>query len=240
MFSFLKRKPTVHFPFHELGTDFHSHILPGIDDGSPDTETSISLIKGLRELGYTKFVGTPHVMEDIWKNDASSILSSKLKLDAALQHVDISENIRMAAEYLVDPNFEMLLRNREKLLTIKDNWVLIEVSFIAPPPQLRNVLFEMQLQGYQPVFAHPERYSYFHLRKNALQEIKDAGCFFQCNLLSFSGYYGPNVQEAAEKLAENHEVDLLGTDLHHQRHLEALQQLKLTKSLGKVLDHLKR
>ena len=97
----------------------------------------------------------------------------------------------------------------------------------------------MQLQGYQPVFAHPERYQYFHLRKNALQEIRDAGCLFQCNLLSFSGYYGPNVLKAAESMAAQKMVDLLGTDLHHERHLEGLQQLKLSKALAQILEQIK-
>ncbi len=191
------------------------------------------------ELGYENFVGTPHVMEDIWKNDRESILASKDILDASLKEADIKHHVRPAAEYLVDANFELLLRGQEKLLTIKDNWVLIEVSFIAPPPQFRDVIFEMQLQGYQPVFAHPERYQYFHLRKNALQEIRDAGCLFQCNLLSFSGYYGPNVLKAAESMAAQKMVDLLGTDLHHERHLEGLQQLKLSKALAQILEQIK-
>ena len=239
MFSFFNRTPKEPFPFHQLKTDYHSHILPGIDDGSPDAETSISLIRGLIDLGYENFVGTPHVMEDIWKNDKQSILQSLSVLNASLKEANIIKEIRPAAEYLVDSNFEMLLRSKEKLLTIKDNWVLIEVSFIAPPPQFREVIFEMQLQGYQPVFAHPERYQYFHVQKNALQEIRDAGCLFQCNLLSFSGYYGPNVLKAAESLAEKKMVDLLGTDLHHERHIECLQQLKLSKALAKVLEQVK-
>lgn len=236
MFSFFKRSSKEPFPFDQLKTDFHSHILPGIDDGSPDTDTSITLIKGLVELGYENLVGTPHVMEDIWKNDDRSILRSHTLLNASLREAGINNQIRPAAEYLVDGNFESLLRNKEKLLTINDNWVLIEVSFIAPPPQLREVIFEMQLQGYQPVFAHPERYNYYHHRKNALEEIRNAGCLLQCNLLSFAGYYGPNVLKAAESMATDEMVDLLGTDLHHQRHLEGLRQLKLSKGLGLAMD----
>ena len=236
MFSFFKRTPKEPFPFNQLKTDFHSHILPGIDDGSPDAETSISLVKGLIDLGYENLVGTPHVMEDIWKNDKETIFQSLTLLNASLRESRIDQEIRPAAEYLVDANFEKLLRNKEKLLTIKDNWVLIEVSFIAPPPQLREVIFEMQLQGYQPVFAHPERYRFYQHRKNALEEIRNAGCLLQCNLLSFAGYYGPNELRAAESLATYKMVDLFGTDLHHQRHLDALRQLKLTKVLGLALE----
>lgn len=236
MFSFFKRKSQDPFPFHLLKTDYHSHIIPGIDDGSPDVDTSILLIKGLIELGYENFVGTPHVMEDIWRNNTETISTAHKKLQEFLSNSQVDKQIRPAAEYLVDANFEKLLYGKEKLLTINENWVLIEISFIQPPIQLKDIIFEMQIQGYQPVFAHPERYNYYHNRKSELQEIKSAGCLFQSNMLSFSGYYGPDILKAAEWLANNNLVDLLGTDLHHERHLDALRNLKLTKALTKVLE----
>jgi tyrosine-protein phosphatase YwqE len=114
--------------------------------------------------------------------------------------------------------------------------VLIEISFIQPPIQLKDIIFEMQMQGYQPVFAHPERYHYYFSKKNELEEIRSAGCLFQSNLLSFSGYYGPDVLRSAEWLATMNMVDLLSTDIHHERHLGALRQLKQTKALDLVLD----
>lgn len=232
---FFKRKSKEPFPFHRLKTDYHSHIIPGIDDGAPDTAASLTLINGLMELGYENFTGTPHVMEDIWRNNTRTITAAHQQLQGALKDAGIDKQVRPAAEYLVDANFEQLIHEKKQLLTIKDNWVLFEISFIQPPMQLRDIVFELQMQGYQPVFAHPERYNYYHTKQDELQELKSAGCLFQSNILSFSGYYGPDVLKAAERLAKNKMVDLLGTDIHHERHLAALRNLPLTDALGLVL-----
>lgn len=236
MLSFLKRNTTNDFPFHELKVDVHSHILPGIDDGSTDEENSLMLIKGLIELGFEQFTGTPHVMEDIWRNNTESILDAHERLMNVLETEGITHPVRPAAEYLVDAHFEDLLRSKTPLLTIRDNMVLIEISFIEPPIQLKEVIFEMQMQGYQPVLAHPERYGFYHHNRQEMEDIKNTGCLFQSNLLSFSGYYGKDVLRSVERLAKEGKIDLLGTDLHHERHLDALRQLKLTKALGNVLE----
>jgi tyrosine-protein phosphatase YwqE len=155
-----------------------------------------------------------------------------------MNQAGISNEVRMAAEYLVDGNFTRLLEENEKLLTIQKNWVLIEISFIEPPRNLKEMIFEMQIQGYHPVFAHPERYNYYYKRLDELKAIRDSGCIFQSNILSFSGYYGPAALQCAEWMADKGMVDLLGSDLHHERHLEALRNLKLTKALTKVMDHM--
>jgi protein-tyrosine phosphatase len=235
MFSFFKKTPPPSFPFSELSTDIHSHILPGIDDGAPDVDTSISLINGMLELGFQSFTGTPHVMEDMYRNTSETIANAHALLLNALAENDIDVPVRAAAEYLMDGNLEKLLTNKTPLLTIRENWVLFEVSFIQPPINLKHIIFEMQLQGYQPVLAHPERYNYYYSKKAALEEIHALGCLFQSNLLSFSGYYGPAAQQSAEYLAEKGFTTLLGTDLHHERHLSALKELKMTKALGKVM-----
>jgi protein-tyrosine phosphatase len=238
MFSFLKRNTTPEFPFHELKVDVHSHILPGIDDGAPDEQTSLMLVKGLIDLGFEEFTGTPHVMEDIWRNNTETILAAHERLTIALKSAGIDCSVRPAAEYLVDAHFEALLHTKTPLLTVRDNLVLIEISFIEPPIQLKEVIFEMQMQGYQPILAHPERYGFYQHNKRGVEEIKNTGCLFQSNLLSFSGYYGKEVLSFAERLAKEGMIDVLGTDLHHERHLEALKQLKLTKALFRVLEKL--
>lgn len=236
LFHFFSSKSASPFPFHLLKKDVHSHIIPGVDDGSPDEATSVNLIKGLIDLGYEAFTATPHVMEDIWKNNTQSISEGHARLLAALQAAGISHPVQKAAEYLIDGNFEKLLEEKTPLLTIKDNWVLVEISFVQPPLQFKEILFEMQMQGYQPVLAHPERYAHYHFNKAELEAIKNTGCLFQSNLLSFSGYYGPEILQFAERMAKYGLVDLLGTDLHHERHLSALRNLKFTKALQLVIE----
>jgi protein-tyrosine phosphatase len=236
MFSFFHRKQKEIFPFHQLKTDVHAHLLPGIDDGSPDVATSLRLIKSMIELGFEAFTATPHVMQDIWKNTNESILTAHSRLLSALQTANIQNKVVAAAEYMVDENLESLLQEKIPLRTIRENWVLIEISFLQPPFQLKQILFELQLQGYQPILAHPERYLYYTNRTNDLIELKELGCKLQANLLSFAGYYGKEVLRFAEQLADQQLINLLGTDLHHDRHLEGLRQLRYSKTLQKLME----
>ena len=236
LFHFFRKPSTAPFPFHVLKTDVHAHLIPGVDDGSPDAETSIAMIKGMIELGFENFTATPHVMEDIWRNNTQTIMAGFDVLQAALDENKIHQPVRPAAEYLVDGNFEDLLAAKVPLLTIRDNWVLFEISFVQPPRQLKEVIFEMQMQGYQPVLAHPERYAFYHADLSSLEDIRNSGCLLQANLLSYAGYYGPEIRKAVEKLSRKGWIDLLGTDLHHERHLQALQDLQLTPSLAAVME----
>jgi tyrosine-protein phosphatase YwqE len=236
MFSFFHRKQKEIFPFHQLKTDVHAHLLPGIDDGSPDLSTSLHLMKSMIDLGFQHFTATPHVMQDIWKNSDESITKAHSLLSVALVENKINYPLVAAAEYMVDENLEQLLKNKTPLRTIRDNWVLIEISFLQPPLQLNNILFEMQLQGYQPILAHPERYLYYANNLSELVKLRDMGCKLQSNLLSFSGYYGKEVLRFAERMVDQQLISLLGTDLHHQRHLEGLKTLHYSKSLQKLMS----
>jgi protein-tyrosine phosphatase len=206
-----------------LRCDLHSHLIPGIDDGSPDLETSIRLIRGLIELGYKKIITTPHINADIFPNTSAIIRAGQAIVTEELRRRHIDVEFRAAAEYLMDERFSNSLATGEPLLTLKDNWVLVELSFAVPAINLREILFDMQLKGYQPVLAHPERYLYFGANKKWYDQLRDVGCFFQLNLLSFAGHYGPDSRQLAEFLVKKRYVDLLGTDLHHEKHLEILR-----------------
>jgi len=107
-----------------------------------------------------------------------------------------------AAEYLMDDLFVRMLDNDEPLLTLRDRLVLVELSFAVPAINLKEILFALQLKGYQPVLAHPERYLYFGANKGWYDQLRDAGCLFQLNLMSFSGYYGPESRQLVEYLVK--------------------------------------
>ena len=233
MFSIFKKKRSVSVDLSALVTDMHSHLLPGIDDGSPDDATSLTLIKGLQQLGFRQFITTPHIMWDVHRNNATSIGGAHAQLQAALQVEQLNVPVRAAAEYFLDDHFDQLLAQDVPLLTIKDRMVLVEFSFVTMPMNVKEKLFEMQIKGYKPILAHPERYSYLLPQKQWYDELKQAGCYFQVNLLSLTGYYGKPAQELASYLIKKQYVDFLGTDLHHERHLAALQSSPL------LMDHVK-
>ena len=243
MFSIFKKRPQHPPDLSGLVTDMHSHLVPGIDDGATDVANSIELINGLRELGYQKFITTPHVLWDIFKNNSATITPSYEALKAGLAENKINTPIKFAAEYFLDYHVDELIEDQKPLLTIKDNWVLVEFSFVSAPLDLKEKLFSLQMSGYQPVIAHPERYTYFGRTKEQYEEFKEAGHYLQVNLLSLTGYYGKIVQEIAQMLVKNKYVDFLGTDLHHIRHLNALQSasqltdtIKLLQDSGTLLN----
>src|SRR5439155_20763493 len=105
MFSIFKKKNKTSLDLSGIGTDMHSHLLPGIDDGSPDVATSLQLIAGLQELGYKKFITTPHILWDMYKNDAVSITSAHAGLKHALLQNNMDVPITAAAEYFLDDHF---------------------------------------------------------------------------------------------------------------------------------------
>lgn len=233
---FGKKKPATPFDFSLLGTDMHSHLLPGIDDGATDIENSLELIKGLHSLGYKKFITTPHIMAGMYHNTPEIINDRLALVRQALEQHNIPVTIHAAAEYFLDEHVEELLQKREPLLTLSENLVLTEFSMAQPPMNIKDILFEMQMQGYQPVIAHPERYTYLIQDKKFYHELKDIGCYFQLNILSLTGGYGKVVSELAQYLLKNNFYNLLGTDLHHLRHLDALHNPALAEPINKILS----
>lgn len=233
---FSRKKNTEKTDLGWLGADMHSHLVPGIDDGSPDLATSLELVRGMMELGYKKIITTPHVLKEVYPNTEDTILPGiqKLKEAAAAEGLDV--DLSAAAEYFIDEHFEEHLKSRKPLLRLSGNLVLVEFSMITAPMDLQEILFEMQMQDYQPVIAHPERYIYLSRKKEFYDELKNNGCYFQLNLLSLIGHYGSSVQQLAEHLIKQNHYDLAGTDLHNAKHLDALRKLASSPLLKKLKE----
>jgi protein-tyrosine phosphatase len=157
-------------------------------------------------------------------------------LKEAVKTEGLNVEIHAAAEYFLDDHVEQLVKENQPLLTISGNMVLVEFSMAYPSHSLKDILFGMQMQNYQPVIAHPERYAYLESNKVFYDELKDIGCMFQLNLLSLGGHYGRSVQELAQYLVKKGYYDLVGTDLHNARHLEALKNPAIGVSLQKLFD----
>jgi protein-tyrosine phosphatase len=147
-------------------------------------------------------------------------------LQKALLAADIPMQVTAAAEYMLDDYFMELLQQQKPLRTLHKNLLLTEIPYTSEPVNLPEMVFHIITEGYQPVLAHPERYFYFHNNFKDYHKLKDLGFILQVNLLSLAGYYGKNAAEAARYLLDKGLVDLVGTDLHHGRHLSAFQSQK--------------
>jgi len=224
MFNFFKKKGTdITLTGLPISTDIHSHVLPGIDDGSPDIDTSIKLLKGLQNLGIKKMVATPHVIADLYRNTPATINNALAILKPVMAREQVDIELTAAAEYMMDDYLLKLLRSNERLLTIHNNIVLTEQSYATPTVNLNEIAFIMLSLGYRPIMAHPERYGYYHGNYEAYTHLKDMGFLLQVNLLSLTGYYGKAVAKAAKYILDNDMADFVGTDLHHERHLDMLR-----------------
>lgn len=220
-----------------LSVDMHSHLLPGIDDGLEEVEQSVEFIRQLKKLGYRKLICTPHILSDLYPNSPKTILPKLELVRKALKTAGVDIQIEAAAEYMVDHDFaELIARStKEDLLTINGTYILIEMSYLSPSPNIDQVIFDLRMLGLQPILAHPERYNYYHHHFDQYERFKELGCKLQVNLLSLSGGYGGNVKKTAEKLFKHQMVDFLGTDMHHDRHLAMLHHLASKPELYEIV-----
>lgn len=233
---FWKKSKTAPADLSWLVADMHSHLVPGIDDGAPDAETGLLLIEGLQRLGYKKLFTTPHILSDMYPNTPETIGAGLDTLQAALRAAGNDIPVQAAAEYFVDAQFAEMVKAQAPLLKLRDNLILVEASTFSAPMEFKEVLFELQLQNYQPIIAHPERYTYLKQDPGYLDDLRYNGCYFQLNLMSLAGHYGALSRELAENLIRKGYYDFVGTDIHHPQHLPVLEKAAASPQLEKLKD----
>lgn len=235
MLTFFRSKPILKdlIPDHHI--DIHSHLLPGIDDGARTFEDTLRLTQALQGMGISQFITTPHIIQQVWENTHEQILEKKAATILELEKNNITAPFHAAAEYLMDDQFVQLFQSGN-LLTLKDNYVLVEISYINAPIQLYSILFDLQIAGYIPVLAHPERYLFYHNNFNEYLKLKRAGCLFQLNLLSVVGYYGAAITKTAEQLLQKGMYTYVGSDVHHDNHITAFDQKVKLKDVAPLKE----
>ena len=210
--------------FLPSSTDVHSHLLPGIDDGVRTIEESLSVIKYLKQLGFSKLITTPHIMSDYYKNTPAIIHSKLEEVKGAIETENLEIELEAAAEYYLDEWFYEQIINDKELLTFGDNYLLFETSFTVEPLLLKEIIFKLNSSGYKPVFAHPERYFYLHENQTLLDDLIGQGLLFQLNLLSLSGYYSKPVEKMAIQLLKRNAIAFVGSDCHNLVQANALKE----------------
>ncbi|MCF8217558.1 MAG: hypothetical protein K9J21_01090 [Bacteroidales bacterium] len=221
--------------FSAFSTDMHSHLIPGIDDGVKSIEESVEMIRGLHDLGFSKLITTPHIMNDIYQNNRDTICKGLDYVREAAAKTGLPVKVDAAAEYLLDDGFQEKLKDNN-LLTMGDDHVLIEMSYIMEPVNLNHVIFDIQIAGYKVILAHAERYLFWAGRKERYHELIDRSVYLQLNILSLAGYYGNEVKKNAEWLLENDMYSFIGTDLHNSKYLSALHQFQYQPLVKKLID----
>ena len=219
-----------------LNSDIHSHLIPGIDDGSQSMEVTIELLKKFISLGYKKVITTPHVMSDYYLNTPEIINQGLENVRKSIEENQLEIKIEAAAEYNLEPSFEDLINDKNILTFGKDNFLLFELSFFSEPQNLNEVIWSMREAGYNPVLAHVERYAYWHNDYDKVEEMVNRGVKLQMNIGSLTGSYGPEIKLFAEKLVDDEVVEFVGSDCHHIQHLEMLDYAKKLPYFHKLIQ----
>ena len=171
----------------------------------------------MKKLGFPRS-GTPHTYSGLYNNTNESIRNSFYQLKKNLKSkIEVS----YASEYLIESSLIEKAENKS-LLTVKDNLVLVEMSYMHPPENINDILFHIILNDYIPILAHPERYNFYQNIKK-FYDLKDRGCLFQLNLLSTTGYYGGESIKKCDEFLKNNLIDFLGSDIHNNTHIDAFE-----------------
>lgn len=221
MLFFRKKYSLGEAGFFKGFTDYHSHILPGVDDGCKKVEDSLRILDYFQSLGFEKVFLTPHVMRDFPNSEEH--LKEVFNEFKTLYKGGIE--LALAAEYMADSDFSNHLQSG--LLQLHDKRVLIETSYLARINNFEEQLGNAAMSGYLPVVAHAERYTY--MEDGEYRDLLDKGYEMQLNLLSLTNYYGPGLEERALKMLRSGFYTYLGTDIHRLHSFETFEKkIKLT------------
>lgn len=222
-----------------LTADVHSHILPGVDDGSQNREESTAILEELHRLGVRKVIFTPHVSRSMFPNQADDLQARFAAFLPTLPETLRTEmRFHLASEYMVD---EFFAASPDRLCWPDGKHILIEMSYYERSREIRDEIFNLQMDGYQPVLAHPERYVFYQKawdKKKGVPELKEfieAGCQLQLNVMSLTGAYGEGSMAILHWLLDNDMYSFIGTDVHARRQIDHFNGLQITAAqLDKV------
>jgi len=209
MWPFRKKHSLADSGIFQGFTDWHSHILPGVDDGVQTMDEALDILALYEKIGIKAVWLTPHIMEDV-PNTTARLKERFNELKAAYSG---SVRLRLAAEYMLDNLFCERLDDNDLLpLGEKRDQLLVETSYYNPPMSLHGTLERIRSKGFHPVLTHPERYGY--MEDSDYGKLKREGVRFQINLPSLAGFYGREVRRKAKRLLAKGYADLYGTDTH--------------------------
>lgn len=203
---------------HELltdGTDTHSHILPGVDDGAPDLASSLDIIRELSKRGIRRICCTPHIMLRYPQNTPENLRNhfQHFRDNIREQLGEDSISLHLAAEYMIDEGFESALKQPGGPLCLPERRLLVELPQYLLPDGWLDSLLSVRDLGCTPVLAHPERYH----RLLSIEDISDLtrqGIELQGNIGSLTEFYGRHIRERAEELRQRGLYSYWGSDSH--------------------------
>lgn len=229
------KKSIINTTLLEGMTDVHAHLLPNVDGGSESLMDSIAVLKRMEGIGVKRIFLTPHIMKDYPNNTPDTLYAKFVILkDCCPSGIEL----HLAAEYMLDDGFAAHMKSG--LFVLPARQVLIETSRLSAPDNFLTILFNLVLDGYLPVIAHPELYTY--MKQEDYSYLKNKGYKLQLNLFSLAGLYGDRPKSIACFLLNKGYYDYVGSDFCRLSEYEkGLKQLRLSEDhvrlVRKLLDN---
>lgn len=211
--------------------DIHCHIVPGIDDGAGDLQTSIKMLEIAEKSRLNKIIATPHYIRNRYENSFEAITGAIEALNNEAQKRDIQVEIFPGQEVMVDKYTLDLYKQGTLGCLNNSKYMLIEFPMDVLPEDALNIIYELKLLGVKPIVAHPERYVYIQNKLTAINEFISEKCLFQLNANSITGVFGKKVEETALRLIENGACQFIASDAHStgKRCPDILEAMRVVK-----------
>ena len=215
--------------------DFHTHILPNIDDGSKSIEETFNLIKEAEKAGFKKIISTSHYLEKYYEVDVIERKAWIDTLNKTIKERNEEIELYLGNEIYFSDNIISLLEEGKATTINNTSYLLFELPLNAKPFNIYNIIYELLEYKLIPVLAHPERYTFVQSEPELVYDLIQKGVLMQCNYGSIIGQYGKKAQIIVKKLYENNMVHFLGTDVHKQNTIyERIPEIlpKITEIIG--------
>lgn len=240
---FFKKRELLPLPYKR---EIHCHLIPEVDDGSQSFAFSIKALRSLQDFGVERVIFTPHHTYPRFLASVEEIQSryEELKTLAANEGLSIEcENV--SYEYRVDSSLEELSNAgkfgdvKSKIRPLKGKYLLIENSWRHPVSNMDEMIERLQDDGYSLILAHPERYLYYAgMHGSHYHHLQEMNVEFQCNILSFTGYYGDVAKKMVYWMLNNGYVNYLGSDMHNEQHIKLIDKFLRSKDYAKIQSEL--
>lgn len=209
--------------------DFHSHILPQIDDGSKSLEETIRMLEEAKDVGFEKIISTSHYMEKYYEVDEEK----RLQLIKQINFQDIE--LYLGSEIYVTNEIVQLLKEKKASTINNSRYVLYELPMHSKNMNDKEIIYRLVENGYVPIIAHPERYSYVQDDIEYVEELAEMGALFQSNYGSIIGMYGEKAKKTVKKLLKQNLIHFFGSDVHRPEQIYP-KIPKILKKLSKIVS----
>jgi protein-tyrosine phosphatase len=195
--------------------DLHSHLLPGIDDGSKDLAMSLAMARMASCDGISTIACTPHILPGVYNNNGPAIRGAVARLSQSIAEAGIPISLVAGADVHIAPDLDIQLRDGRALTLNNSSYLLLEPPHHVLPPRLEDLIFGLQTAGYVPILTHPERLSWIEVHYDLIRRLVSSSVLMQITAGSLMGRFGRRPRYWAERMLDEGLCHLLATDAHN-------------------------